>query len=259
VITSPHNQTIKDLIRLRKKRGKDGTYMVIDGARALKMALDSGVTVDSVFFAESAKPSDLDVVNQAQASGAAISEVADKVFAKMAYGNAPDAIVAVSETPPAALDSLKLPDNPLILVLVEVEKPGNLGALLRTADAAGVNAVIVADPVSDPFGANVVRASRGTLFSVPFAVADGETVQEWLKQRGIPIAAALPGADAAYTAKDLSGPLAITLGAEHDGLSPQWQQASDLSLTIPMAGAADSLNVATSGAVLLYEAVRQRA
>ena len=258
MITSPHNQTIKDLVRLRKKRGKDGTYMVIDGARALKMALDSGVIIDSVFIAESAKERDLDLANQAQETGAAISEVADKVFAKMAYGNAPDAIIAVSETPPAALENLELPDNPLVLVLVEIEKPGNLGALLRTADAAGVDAVIVADPVSDPFGANVVRASRGTLFSVPFAVADGETVQEWLKQRSIPIAAALPGADTTYTKKNLSGPLAITLGAEHDGLSPRWQQASELSLTIPMTGAADSLNVATSGAILIYEAVRQR-
>ncbi len=253
-ITSTANPTLKAVARLRKKR--DGV-LLIDGARALSLAVKNGVTVQTVYLSEQAGPEEQRAAQNARRHGAAITTVATGPFGKIAYGNRPDGLVAVAAVPDTALSTFRPAENPLVLVLVEVEKPGNLGALLRTADGVGA-AVIVADPACDPFGPNVVRASRGTLFSVPLAVAGSEAALAWLGEHRIPLAAALPEGEVVYTDAPLSGPVAIALGAEHNGLPPRWRQAARLGLTIPMRGAADSLNVATSGAILLYEALRQR-
>ncbi len=253
-ITSAANPTLKAVARLRKKRD---SAMLIDGARALLLALAGGVTVQKVFLNQQANAAEQGAAQAAKRNGADIITVDAKLFGKIAYGNRPDGLVAVADIPNADLARFDAPENPLILVLVRVEKPGNLGALLRTADGVGAG-VIVADPACDPFGPNVVRASRGTLFSVPLAVAGSEHVLSWLGERHIPVAAALPDGDTLYTDAPLSGPIAIALGAEHDGLPPLWQRAAAAKLTIPMRGGADSLNVSTSGAVLLYEALRQR-
>jgi TrmH family RNA methyltransferase len=156
------------------------------------------------------------------------------------------------------LAGLRLDPDPLLLVCEAVEKPGNLGAILRTADAAGAAAVLAADPITDWGNPNLVRASKGTVFAVPVASADTSQVLGWLRERGIAVVAATPHADVAYPDVDLTGPVAIVVGAEKEGLSQTWLRAADHRVRIPMAGRANSLNVATSAAILAYEAVRQR-
>ena len=159
---------------------------------------------------------------------------------------------------PSALERLATGDRPLLLVCEGVEKPGNLGAILRTADAAGVTAVIAAGPVTDWGNPNLVRASKGTVFSVPVASADSSEVLDWMASRSVPVVAATPDADTLLVDADLTGPVAVAVGSEKDGLSSRWLERAATRVRIPMLGRADSLNVATAAAVLVYEAVRQR-
>ena len=156
------------------------------------------------------------------------------------------------------LEDLTLPAAPCLLVVEAIEKPGNLGTILRSADAAGCDAVIVCDPVTDIFNPNVVRASTGVLFAVPLVVAESAQVLAWLRAKGIRTVATTPAAATLYTDADLRGPLAIIMGSEQYGLSEFWLQQADLPVRIPMAGQADSLNVAMATIITLFEAVRQR-
>ena len=157
-----------------------------------------------------------------------------------------------------SLDALTLPDEPLVAVVEAVEKPGNLGALLRSADGAGVDAVIVADPACDPWNPNAIRASLGTVFSVPLAVSDAATVRAWLVEEGIRAVVTLVDAPVVYTDADLTGAVAIILGSEAEGLTATWRDVGSTAVHIPMRGVADSLNVSASAAILFYEALRQR-
>ena len=156
------------------------------------------------------------------------------------------------------LDHLVLGDRPLVLVCEGVEKPGNLGAILRTADAAGVTAVIAAGPVTDWGNPNLVRASKGAVFSVPVAAGGSAGVLAWLADRSVPVVATTPDTDTLVADADLTGPVAIAVGSEKDGLSGQWLERAAATVKIPMFGRVDSLNVATSAAIVVYEAVRQR-
>ena len=167
-------------------------------------------------------------------------------------------IVAVVRTPRVGLEDLDPPEHPLLVVLEGVEKPGNLGAILRTADGAGVDAVIAADPLTDAFNPSAIRASLGTIFSLPVVTATSAETLGWLGRRGIRPVAAIVEAAIPYTDADLRGPIAIVLGSEAGGLSEAWRQADVTAVSIPMAGIGDSLNVSVAGAVLLFEAVRQR-
>jgi TrmH family RNA methyltransferase len=185
-------------------------------------------------------------------------EVTSDLFAKLAYRDNSGGLLLVIPYLTATLDSLTLPGPAFIAVIEGVEKPGNLGAILRTADAAGVHAVVVAAGATDLHNPNVVRASLGTLFTVPVVEAATDETIAWLRQRGIRIIATHPDASLKYTAVDFSGPVALVMGAEATGLGPAWSQAADHAVTIPMFGQADSLNLATSTALLLYEVVRQR-
>jgi len=197
------------------------------------------------------------------------------VFAKVSYRDRPDGLLAVAPQwkrtltdlatmvgrglSPTGDDGRKAhPTDPFLLVVEAIEKPGNLGTLLRSADAAGVDAVLVCDPVTDLFNPNVVRSSTGVLFSVPVVVADSAEVRAWLRDQGIRAVATTPAAPALYTESDLRGPLAIIMGSEQYGLSEFWLKESDLLVRIPMAGQADSLNVAMAAIIALFEAVRQR-
>jgi TrmH family RNA methyltransferase len=166
--------------------------------------------------------------------------------------------MALSPLVGTTLDELQLPPRPLLLVAENLEKPGNLGTLLRTADAAGADAVIVCGRKTDINNPNVIRASIGTLFYMPVAVASSQETLDWLRQHGIRTAAALPDAEMEYTEADMQDSLAIAVGAEDGGLTPEWLARADLHLRIPMLGKNDSLNVSTASAILLYEAVRQR-
>jgi len=178
----------------------------------------------------------------------------------MAFGDRSDGLLAVARIPDASLESLaaRIPTRPLLVVLESVEKPGNLGAVLRTADGAGVDGLIVADPATDPWNPNAIRASLGTVFSAPLAVTDAGTLRAWLAGRDIRVVAAVVEAPGLYTEADLTGPVAIALGSEAHGLSDAWRGEDVTAVRIPMLGIADSLNVSATAAILAYEARRQR-
>jgi TrmH family RNA methyltransferase len=196
---------------------------------------------------------------RAQQAGAELVEVSQPVFARMAYRENPDGWLAVLPAVRRGLDNFPPAAGPALFVVAEaIEKPGNLGALLRSADAAGVTGVIVCDPATDIYNPNVVRSSRGTLFTVPVAEGTAPETLAWLRARRISVVATSPQARLAYTDADLRGPVAIVVGAEDAGLSAAWLGQADLSLLIPMLGQVNSLNVATAATLLLYEARRQR-
>lgn len=259
-ITSPANPRIKHLVALRRRRTRelDGVTLV-EGYAELGLALAAGVRPKALYHCpELAHGDELDVLGRVTGLGTEVVRVSKPVFAKIAYRESPDGWLAVVPTVDTELDRLELGEQPLLLVCEGVEKPGNLGAILRTADAAGVTAVIATDPVTDWGNANLVRASKGAVFSVPVAAAPTAQVLPWLAGRGLTLAAATPDGDVLLADADLSGPVAIAVGSETHGLSGQWLEQADVTVRIPMFGRADSLNVAASAAIVVYEAVRQR-
>jgi RNA methyltransferase, TrmH family len=268
MITSLKNPLIKQIVGLKDKRDRDRLGLfTIEGEKELLHALTNGIAIETIIYCGeilSANPrlNCLSAIRQAAAaSAAAITdwvEVSPPVFAKMAYRDATGGIIAIAQIPDDSLESITLSDSPLLLVIEGIEKPGNLGALLRTADAAGVDAVILCDPAIDLYNPNVVRASLGAIFTVKTVIDSCENVIYWLKRHQMQIVTATPAASTSYTHMDYTGPTAIVFGSEKAGLSPCWRQQKFTSVTIPMRGQMDSLNLSTSGAILLYEAVRQR-
>jgi RNA methyltransferase, TrmH family len=198
------------------------------------------------------------LVERARSLGASTIRCSRAAFEKVAYREGPDGFLAVVPVAGVPLDRLDLPPDPLVLVCEGLEKPGNLGAVLRTAEAAGVAAVVAADPVTDWGNPNVVRASKGTVFSVPVAAASTEDVLAWLQRNGIRLVATTPDTDTAHTAVDYRGAVAIAVGTEKEGLTDRALAAADERVRIPMVGRVNSLNAATAAAVVVYEAVRQR-
>jgi TrmH family RNA methyltransferase len=259
-ITSLTNPRVKAAVRLRDRRERETTGLtIVDGAREILRALDAGVRVETAFLAEDLlrTPDAHEVADRLRHRPNTIA-VSPPVLAKVAYGERSDGIVAIVETPRLGLDALVLADDPLIVVVEGVEKPGNLGAVLRTADGAGVDVVIAAGPRTDPFNPNAIRASLGTIFTVPFVAATSTDTLAWLVDRGVRPLAAIVDAPTDYAAADLRGPLAIVLGSEAAGLTDVWRDVRVTPISIPMRGVADSLNVSIAAAIVLYEAVRQR-
>jgi TrmH family RNA methyltransferase len=281
-ITSLQNPRLKQLVRLRDRRPRDeaGVFL-IEGYRELRRALDKGLRPTELYFAPEWFLGDNEpaLIARAEAAGAQVFELTKEAFAKVAYRERPDGLLAVAPQWRHTLDDLDKivagldeagpgrtePGSmtpataaPFLLVVEAIEKPGNLGTLLRGADAAGVQAVIVCDPVTDLFNPNVVRASTGVLFSVPVVVAESPAVRAWLRAKKIRSVATTPAAAGLYTGTDLRGPLALVMGSEQYGLSEFWLKESDAQVRIPMAGQADSLNVAMAAIITLFEAVRQR-
>jgi TrmH family RNA methyltransferase len=260
-ISSLQNPRIKQLVKLRDRRPRDeaGVFLV-EGYREIRRALEKAVPLTELYFSPEwfLGENEPALIAQAQAAGAQVFELTKDTFAKVAYRERPDGLLAVAPQWRRSLDDLKLPAKPLLLVVEAIEKPGNLGTILRGADAAGCDAVIVCDPVTDIFNPNVVRASTGVLFSVPLVVEESARVQGWLREKKIRSVATTPAADTLYTAADLRGPLAVIMGSEQYGLSEFWLKNADLPVRIPMAGQADSLNVAMATIITLFEAVRQR-
>ena len=263
-ITSLQNPRLKQLVRLRDRRPRDeaGVFLV-EGYREIRRALEKGVRLDELFYAPDwfLGENEPELLARAEAAGAQLFELSKEAFAKVAYRERPDGLLAVAPQWKRTLAELEGGKGsvPFLLVVEAIEKPGNLGTILRSADAAGCDAVIVCDPVTDLFNPNVVRASTGVLFSVPCVVEESARVLPWLRQRGIRIAATTPAAEKLYTDADLRGPLAVVMGSEQYGLSDFWLKEADLPVRIPMAGQADSLNVAMATMITLFEAVRQRA
>jgi len=260
-ITSLQNPRVKQLVKLRDRRPRDeaGVFL-IEGYREIRRALEKRVPLAEVYFSPDwfLGENEPAVLEQAHRAGAKLFDLTRDVFAKVAYRERPDGLLAVAPQWRRSLDDLLLPAEPFLLVVESIEKPGNLGTILRSADAAGCQAVIVCDAVTDLFNPNVVRASTGVLFSVPCVVAGSEDVQAWLKARGIRTIATTPAAQTLYSDANLRGPLAVVMGSEQYGLSDFWLAQADLPVRIPMAGQADSLNVAMATIVTLFEAVRQR-
>lgn len=260
-IISLQNPRVKQLVKLRDRRPRDeaGVFLV-EGYREIRRALEKQVNLRELYYAPDwfLGENETALIAQAEAAGAQLFELSKEAFAKVAYRERPDGLLAVAPQWQRTLDDLALPAAPFLLVVEAIEKPGNLGTILRSADAAGCHAVIVCDPVTDIFNPNVVRASTGVLFSVPLVVTGSEQVAAWLKARQIRAVATTPAAEKLYTDTDLRGSLAVVMGSEQYGLSEFWLQHADALVRIPMAGQADSLNVAMATIVTLFEAVRQR-
>jgi RNA methyltransferase, TrmH family len=260
-ITSPHNPRVKAASRLRDRRQRDRQgRILIDGARELARAIRAGVTLDEAFVCRELCQSDDSraTLQLLAAAGCDVCQVTPAVFERLAFGERSDGVLGVAVTPRRTLDDLSLRSAPLVAVLEGIEKPGNVGAVLRTADGAGVSAVIVADGGTDLFNPNVIRASLGTVFSLPVCTATVEETIAWLRTHGLRTFAARVDGAIDYTAADYRGSTAIVLGSEAAGLSAAWNGADVTSIALPMRGAADSLNVSAAAAVLFYEALRQR-
>jgi len=260
-ITSSHNPRFRAALALRegRDRRREGKIL-IDGEREIERALQAGTHPVEAFV----DPDQLGeswlaaLAGRLQRDGIELIAVSPRLLGRLSYGDRRTGVVVVAETPVRSLDDLSVPAEPLIGVIEGLEKPGNLGAVLRTADSAGLDALLVADGGTDLFNPNVIRASLGTVFTVPIAVATAEAVLAWLRERGIRMVAAKVDAECDHTDADLTGALAIALGSEADGLSAAWSGSDVTGVRIPMLGIADSLNVSATAAVLFYEALRQR-
>lgn len=246
-------------LRERRERDRRGLTLV-DGNRELLRALEAGATVDEAFVCDPllSGPDARAILDRLGSSDARVHRVNEHVLARLAFGDRSEGIVAVVRIPLLRLDALVLPADPLVVVVEGVEKPGNLGAALRSADGAAADAVILAEARTDPFNPNAIRASAGTIFSIPMATAGTPEVIRWLMDRAIGIVTARVDAPDLYTDADLRGARAIVLGAEAQGLTAAWRGPGMHAVRLPMLGVADSLNVSVSAAVLLYEARRQR-
>lgn len=253
-ISSIQNPKIKLLTALQKKsseRRSRGLF-VVEGLRELQHCVEAGFEVESVFCCRELLSDDFDVKN------AVCYTVSPKVYEHIAYRGSTEGIVAVVKCRERSLDDLELGENPLLMVLESVEKPGNLGAVLRSADAARADAVIVCDPLTDLYNPNLIRASIGAVFTVPVVACDSTTCIDFLKSKNIKILTAQLQDSSLYYDTDMRCGVALVMGTESTGLTPQWRLAADAHIRIPMLGRLDSLNVSVSAAILLFEAVRQR-
>lgn len=258
MITSLQNDRIKSAVRLRERREREKTDLfLIEGFRELTRAVDAGRVIETLFYC-----SELFLGENEQAlmdrSSARLIRCSRNVFEKLSYRDRPDGLLAIAPQKHILLKELRLSEKPFLLIAESIEKPGNLGTILRSCDAAGVDAVIVCDPTTDIHNPNVVRSSVGTLFTLPVIEASQEETFSWLRASQIALAAATPDASIEFTQADFNQGIALAVGTEQLGLSQQWLDQADLLVRIPMLGKADSLNVASATTLLLYETVRQR-
>lgn len=252
-ITSAQNTTIKGLVRLktRKYREQEGRFL-IEGVREVARALAAGVVLEGMYLCAKFAPNIIPDVGNIP-----VFDVSDVAFTKLSMRQSPDGVIAVATRQRKVLDDLEVQPDGLYLVIDGLEKPGNVGALLRTADSADVDAVFVTGEGTDLENPNVIRASMGSVFR-QVITCETDALRGWLREHQVQIVATSPHAEQTYWQQDYSPATAIVLGTEHEGLGEGWLEHADIRVVIPMHGSADSLNVATSGALLLYEALRQR-
>ena len=258
-ITSAQNPKVKDLLALQEKskeRRKKGLF-VVEGRRELLHCVEAGYKPHTIFFCpEIISTGDFDEI--ADKCDCNYIEIPQHLYDKVAYRGGTEGVIAELHCKDMTLEALNLKENPIVVVLEAVEKPGNLGAVLRSADASGVDAVIVCDPLTDMYNPNLIRSSIGAIFTVPTATATSEETIEWLKSNGIKIYTAQLQDSKWYYDTDMRGGTAIVMGTEATGLTQCWRKAADAHIKIPMLGKLDSLNVSVSAAILMFEAVRQR-
>lgn len=261
MITSLQNRSVKQAIKLRDRRQrlKQGRFL-IDGARELLRAVQAGVPLAQAFVCEPlcTTAESRTALAALLAAAAEVLPVTVEVFAKLAFGDRAEGVLGVARLPESRLEELTLPPQPIVAVLEGVEKPGNVGAVLRSADGAGVSAVVVADGGTDLYNPNTIRASLGTIFNRPVVTASTSQTVDWLRQRRLTIFAARTDAARLYTTADFTQPAAIVLGSESRGLTAPWLAEDVIPIRLPMQGVADSLNISAAAAVLFYEALRQR-
>jgi RNA methyltransferase, TrmH family len=257
IITSLQNPKVKYVVGLRERRERLKQKLVlVEGYPELELVLVNGIQPVDVFICPALfrDPKQIGLLKQVPRP----IEVDERVFEKIAYRENPDGWLATVPAPQKHLASLSMPDNPCVVIAEGVEKPGNLGAILRTADAAGMDAVIACDPLTDWGNPNVVRASKGTLFTVQVSEGTQQAVYDWLRNREMQMVVATPDATLPYTQADFTGGLALILGTEHEGVSSKWLEMAHTHVRIPMFGKVNSLNVSAAAALLMYEVVRQR-
>ncbi len=262
IVTSPTNPKVKRLVRLRNRRNRDAEgVFLIEGFRELSRAADTGTRIDELYVCEDLflGTNEPALVDRIASAGSRCHFLAPTPFRKVAYRDRPEGLLAVAPQFDTRLSQLDLPQDALLLVAEAIEKPGNLGTMMRTADAAGAAAVVVADPTTDPYNPNVVRASLGSLFTVPLGVAPAVEVRRWLAAEGIRPVVTTPAARIDYWDAHYAGMVAVVVGSEQYGLSEGWLDGRYQAVRIPMTGSADSLNASTAAGIVLFEAVRQRA
>ena len=260
-ITSVTNPKVKRLVKLRNRKDRDAEQaFIIEGYRELSRAVAAGVEISELYSCESLFLGDNEtsLIEDVISTGATHVPLDEAPFRKAAYRDRPEGLLAVAPQFSTNLADLELPEDPLILVVESIEKPGNLGTMMRTADAAGAHAVVVADATTDPFNPNVVRASIGSLFTVPLGVASTDETLTWLGISGIRPVVTTPDATTLHWETNYRGAVAIVVGSEQYGLSDSWLTDTDDAVRIPMAGTADSLNAAMAAGITLFEAIRQR-
>jgi TrmH family RNA methyltransferase len=261
-ITSLQNKQIKNIVKLHVRKHRDRRQkMIIEGHRAILRAVENNYPLNELYICPAlffGKKDESSLIQRVAKIGACITEVAEGAFRKMAYRQRPEGLLAIAPQIRYTLNGHLAAANGFYLIAESIEKPGNLGAILRSADGAGANGVIVCDPGTDLFHPNVIRASVGAFFTVPILESSTEYALAWCRKNNIHILATTPHANTIYTNVNMTGPIAVVVGTEQYGLSQAWLERANYRVKLPMFGQADSLNVAMVAALLLYEVVRQR-
>lgn len=261
MIESKQNPKIKSLVKLRERKQRDEAQLfLVEGYRELKRALNSAFTVEALYYCpELYRSSDFeDLIEASKKTGTVLYQVSRSIFEKISYRDGPDGLLAVAQQSTHALSATPLSPNPLIVVVEAIEKPGNLGAIMRSADSAGADALICCDCVIDIYNPNVIRASQGAFFSLPLFLSDSAAAVEFLRAHKINPITTTPGTDQLYWDVSFAGPTALIMGSEKEGLSEFWLGQNTPQVKIPQTGISDSLNVSVATSLVLYEALRQR-
>ncbi len=259
-ITSVQNPRIKQAASLhgRKERREEG-LMLVEGFHELSLAWNAGMRLRALYICEELlRPEERATLSAMEAKGVEAVSVSLPVLAKMAYREHPDAWIGVAEIPQTSLSSLSLGENPFVVVVEGVEKPGNLGAILRSADAVGAQCVLVCDGRTDAWNPNVVRGSKGSVFSVPVVETSSTEAIAWLARLGVKVFSATPSASNLHWNSNFRGPIALAVGAEKEGLTPKWMAPPHNLIKLPMHGHVNSLNVAQAFTAIAYEVLRQK-
>jgi len=261
LLTSAKNPKIKHACSLRERRERDREGVtLLEGYRELSRARLLGIPIRECFFAPELflGENEYPLLEDLKQSGTEVWQTTPEILTKLAYRDRPEGLIAIAAMQKKGLESIPVKPNGLYLVAETIEKPGNLGSMLRSADAVGATGMIICGHGTDIYNPNVIRASTGALFSVPLAEGENEEVYDWLHGHGLKTLAATPHTDKCYTDTDMTCGVAVVVGAEQTGLTDFWMNRADLQVVIPMLGKIDSLNVAAATTILLYEAARQR-